>query len=369
MKGWFLIDFCASFPLDVIALLVIRSGYVPDIGLEILVYFRIPRLLWSLHILEIFQNLEKNIQLSPGYIRLLKLTLAVFINTHWLGCFFFYVGSIEPADQSWLHHQSLEFSTIFSQYLHSIYWALTTMATVGYGDIIPRTNLEIIYVLFAEFIGVSTFAYIVGNIAMLVSNLDARAEAYRQKMDSVNNFLRFREIPAPLKDRVKSYYDYLWSRNKGIKEEEILSDLPSALRTEVSLYLYRDVLAKVPIFQKADKIFLNALVKILKPVVFSPGDYIIVQGEIGKEMYFISSGQVEVCSANGDQIYATLHGGDFFGEVALLFAEKRTASIRSVNFCDLFCLTRDDLEAVLKDYPEIATLMKKTAQERYKKNQ
>lgn len=364
LKGWFRLDVFASFPLD---LLVIALGFDHHWAIIPLICWRAPRLLWGLHIFEFFQNLEKNVQLSPAYIRLMKLVLAVFINAHWLGSFYFFIGTF-GGEESWLTQQKLVDATLFRQYIRSVYWALTTMATVGFGDILPYTNAETIYLIFSEFVGVSIFAYIIGNIAILVANLDATAQAYRQKMDGVNNFLRLREVPFGLQDRVRNYYDYLWSRNKGIQEEEILTDLPNSLRTEVSMFLYRDVLAKVPLFQEANKVFLNALVKLLKPIIYSPNDYIIVQGEMGKEMYFIGHGTVEVCSSDGSTVYATLHDGAFFGEIALLFAEKRNASIRAVGFCDLFCLTREDLETVLQDYPEIGEKMKKIASERYKKN-
>lgn len=82
------------------------------------------------------------------------------------------------------------------------------------------------------------------------------------------------------------------------------------------------------------------------------GEYIIRKDEVGEEMYFISKvpfpieskltvkGAAEVCSGDGKTIFKVLNDGDFFGELALLSAQKRSASVRTVGHVDLFVLSR-----------------------------
>lgn len=351
----------ASFPLDFIALC---SG----VGTQVIPWLRLPRLLWSPEILTFFNDLERNVKVNPGYIRLIKLALAVLIWAHTFGCVFFYIGSLEiPTGNSWLIAQHLENESLFTQYVRSVYWSMTTMATVGYGDIVPVTRAETIFVLFAEFAGVSIFAYLVGSIAILVANLNAVTQAYRHKMDAVHNYLKLRDIPAGLEERIKNFYDYLWFRSNGIDDAEVLKDLPVSLKTETALYIHRKGLSQVPIFQGISPLCLNAIVKLFKNEIYTPGDYIIRQGEIGKEMYFISRGTVEVVSGDGKTVFATLRDGAFFGEIALLFAERRTASVKALTYCDLFCLKKEDLQSVLKDYPDLEQDMLRIAKERYNK--
>ena len=79
-------------------------------------------------------------------------------------------------------------------------------------------------------------------------------------------------------------------------------------------------------------------------------------------MYFLVKGVVEVCSEDGKTVFKTLSDGSFFGELSLLFQQKRSASIRAVNHCDLFILTRKDFHTVLKKFPLFAKQMKQTKQ-------
>jgi glucose-6-phosphate 1-dehydrogenase len=126
----------------------------------------------------------------------------------------------------------------------------------------------------------------------------------------------------------------------------------------------REVLARVPLFQKGDPVLLHNLALSLRPVVFEAGEFIIRRGEIGGEMYFICRGQVEVL--DGEENRIGTHGeGDFFGELSLLLAQPRVATIRALSPCDLFVLAREDFQRVLEEHPDFAATLRETARTRY----
>ena len=68
--------------------------------------------------------------------------------------------------------------------------------------------------------------------------------------------------------------------------------------------------------------------------------------------YILDSGMIDVLVAA--EVVHTVRAGDFFGEIALLTRERRTASCRAATFCELWTLSRADLDLVLADYPELA---------------
>jgi voltage-gated potassium channel len=85
----------------------------------------------------------------------------------------------------------------------------------------------------------------------------------------------------------------------------------------------------------------------LRPVVFTPGDFIFRAGQYGQNMYFISRGTVEIIAPDGTTVLTTLTDGQFFGELALLFSQPRSASVRAVDYCDLYTLDKDTFDHVL----------------------
>ena len=95
--------------------------------------------------------------------------------------------------------------------------------------------------------------------------------------------------------------------------------------------------------------------------IFSPGDYICRKGDIGKEMYIVKRGKLNVVADDGIKIFVTLNEGSVFGELSILnipgskSGNRRTANVRSLGYSDLFCLNKDDLWDVLDEYPDAKT--------------
>ena len=99
-------------------------------------------------------------------------------------------------------------------------------------------------------------------------------------------------------------------------------------------------------------------------MVFQPGDIVIRKGETGSEMYLISRGEIEVIGEAG-HVVATMGEGNFFGEVSLLTAAPRNATVRAKSYCDFFLLDKADFVRVLKDRPQFLKSMMEIACARY----
>ena len=91
--------------------------------------------------------------------------------------------------------------------------------------------------------------------------------------------MRLRHVPDQLNNRVIRWFDYLWLSKKSLHEEKTLNLLPDKLKAEIALHVHLDTLKRVEIFQNTEAGFLCELVLRLKPVLFSPGDYICRKGE------------------------------------------------------------------------------------------
>ena len=285
------------------------------------------------------------------------LRLAFFIywlllTSHWLACGWIALGGIEvQSDKA-------------SQYLRALYWCIATLATVGYGDIVPHTNAQTIYTMVAMLIGVGVYGYIIGNVTSLLANIDLAQSHYMETMERLTAFMRYRNIPLALQRRLRDYYAYLWENRMGFDELSVLEELPDSLRSEVALFLRRDFIEHAPLFRGASHELVREMALELRPVVFTPGDYVFRAGQYGRHMYFISRGVVEIVALDGQTVVNTLRDGDFFGELALLFSQPRTASVRAVHYCDLYTLDKDTFERVLAHYPDFAAHIRGEAEKR-----
>lgn len=300
---------------------------------------------------QLMQRWRKRAVKRSNVLQLAFFVYWLMLSVHWIACGWLALRGATPGEET-------------SNYLRALYWAIQTFSTVGYGDITATNDAQTLYALVVMLIGVGVYGYLIGNVASLLANIDPAKVHHLQSLEKLTAFMNYRSIPPEIQKRIREYYDYLWEKRLGFDESTVIAELPPSLKTEVSLFLKRDIIAKVPLFQGASDEFIKEIALAMKPLVFMPGDYVYHAGESGRDMYFISKGTIEVVSKDGTQIYATLTEGDFFGEIALVLNEPRTASVRALTFCDLYRLDKEMFEHVLLHHPEIGAQLTSKAQKR-----
>ena len=336
-KGWFWVDMPAAVPWPLLT------------GVPLLQFLQLLKLARVAVLL--LQWRQGNIY-SATVLRLGTFVYWLLLTAHWLACGWLALGGINTETDT------------FTRYLRALYWCITTLATVGYGDITPSTNAQTVYAMVVMLLGVGVYGYVIGNVTTLLANIDLAKTHYRESMERLMAFMRYRHIPPPLQQRIRNYYTYLWENRLGYDESTIMAELPDSLRTEVALFLRRDFIEGAPLFQGASQELIRELALELRPVVFAPGDDIFRAGQFGRHMYFISRGMVQIISTDGVTVVNTLSDGDFFGEIALLFSQPRTASVRAVDYCDLYTLDKETFDRVLARYPDFAAHIHQMARSR-----
>ncbi|MDM8538809.1 ion transporter, partial [Desulfobacterales bacterium HSG17] len=362
LKTMFTVDIIANIPIELIFILdPIRNIY----HLPLVLLLRLPRLLRIARMILIFRRWGILTWINPGILRISKLILTVLILNHWLACIWFLTASTAGFPENcWAVREAIHLSTAPTQYLRSLYWTITTMTTVGYGDITPVLDIEYLLAILVMMMGASMYAFIIGNIASLFSNLDSTKSNFFNKIESVTQYLKSRQVPHDLILQLRRYYEYQWDIHKGGKENELLDDLPVQFRLKILRHLIRELIEQVPLFKYCSPALRNELLTALKPQTYAPGIYIAREGETGKELFFISTGQAEITSDKGQKKYGFFESGDYFGDLSLILNEKRTASVIAVSYCETFVLNRDDFIRIKKEYSELSEVLKKTASEK-----
>mmetsp|Transcript_13173 Transcript_13173/g.11253 ORF Transcript_13173/g.11253 Transcript_13173/m.11253 type:complete len:204 (+) Transcript_13173:517-1128(+) len=189
MKGWFIIDFLAVFPFQAFGNIVF---------FKLLRILRLPRFLRFLDasrfdqlIDSLLQNTSRqkrmNYLYASKYIyKIFRLVLIATTLTYFLGCLWYFIVS-----QDNLHEGEISF---FDEYglgefdkgrrlIMCCYFALTTLSTVGYGDLAPQSNVEKIFGIIIMILGIALFSYIMGNFNDVLTNYDKQMGIVDKSVD------------------------------------------------------------------------------------------------------------------------------------------------------------------------------------------
>lgn len=361
LKTFFIVDLIANFPFD---LLMMGFADVKLQNISIVVIFRLFRLLRIVRLSLIFRRWEAMGRTNSGVLRISKFFLIVLILIHWISCVWYLSAFLAKfPEDCWAVRAGIVGAGPVEQYVRSLYWAITTMTTVGYGDITPVRKIEYIISMFVMLSGASLYAFMIGTIASLFSKIDSAKVSHCNRIEAVTQYLHNRQVPRDLNSRIRNYYEYMWAQHRGVQSTDYFNELPDPLRLEVLLHVAKDLLDRVPLFKYASPVLRNALLMTLIQKTYSPEDRIVRQGEIGKEIYFISKGRVGVRSDASQDYHHYLEDGDYFGHLSLVLKETRTASAIAVNYCEVFLLTFEDFNRIKQEYPEFKDVLKNMAAE------
>ncbi|KNC47922.1 cyclic nucleotide-binding protein [Thecamonas trahens ATCC 50062] len=359
--------FSGQFRLDVLALLpldyVLLAASLPDLAIVL----RLLRLLRLTRVGPMFSTWEFNSS-KPTVFRLGRLLCVLAFAVHLVACSFLWLMRLERHEYLSLDDEFLLFTNFrnfgpITSYTHAVYWAFTLMSGLGVDHSLPSTTAEMAFTLACIVVGLFLLALIVSFISEIVHARTSHQRSFQKKLDAINAYMALRSVRKDLQDRIRAYYEVLWMRGAGIDDLSVLRSLPSHLRTQLTLSLNESIVRAVPFFATCQPGFIRALVPRLVPELFTDGDIIVREGDVGRSMYFVQRGTVAIELPDGSRC-AQKGQGEFFGEIALLLPLRRTATVVALTTVSVFRLNKADVDEVLKHYPEQAEMLKAVAYER-----
>ncbi|MCX6118749.1 MAG: cyclic nucleotide-binding domain-containing protein [Proteobacteria bacterium] len=236
-------------------------------------------------------------------------------------------------------------------YIKGMYWLITTIATVGYGDITPSSNLGRVYAMFIMVTGAAIWGVLIASASRLMLASDRRKEMKKEKMESLQSFFSHYTIPKPVQMQVVGFYNHLLNQKMNDDERAVLSELPAALQAELQTYMNLKLVSKVNLFKNVSSQCLAQASRKLEQSFYSPGDQIIVKGDYGTEMFLIGHGTVQI--HDGETFIANLSEGHAFGEFALLGDGLRSTDVTAVTYCDVFKLSKEKFDSLIKEHADL----------------
>eukprot|EP00899_Mesostigma_viride_P021071 jgi/Mesvir1/28966/Mv17741-RA.2 len=395
LKSWFFVDLVSCLPVDYI-LIALEDRHDEDSGavgsgrlarmLRVIRLLKLTKLLRLLRLRALMSRFEADMFLHLRSIHILKSFLLMLLMGHLLGCAFYlfskpeYQAYWERRDtqkqlawwwtvEGWNNatHNSMErnYSDIIyaERYICSIYWAFTTICTVGYGDISANTNAERIVSVFTMVLGGFVFSMLIGSMSSYFRESNAVVASISRKKELIHEYLRFRRFNRGFRQRVKDFYERLHKSSQAYDEPKILMELPLGLRMAIMEEMYSKVLRRLPLFHNQDRFFLARFCLGMRFTSALPGDLIMEAGDREHCMYLLFTGMLEVWrflpSTGGDgpaprapeHLLGVLKAVSYFGEGGVLGYPYRTYSVKAANFCEIGVIQEDYITRLLADFP------------------
>ncbi|NOU59045.1 cyclic nucleotide-gated ion channel [Marinifilum caeruleilacunae] len=308
--------------------------------------FKWVRVIRTAHFFQM-RNLRFSSRISFGL-----LILGFFHFTHWLSCIWIWIHGFEPGLSN------------TDNYVQALYWVVTTLTSVGYGDIVPHGNVEMLFTTLLQILGVGVLALFVASMVGIFTKKNPAEQRFMENIDKLRALIHYHKIPKDLEERISDYFTYEWKQKLGYDESELMETLPYGLKNELQFEFKKNAIKDIPLFECVDDHFIRDIAQYLSPMVLTPGDYLFRVGDAANSMFFVQKGRLEALSADESKQLTILKNGDFMGEIALFKSTTRTATVKSIGYSDLYELQKKEFNKVLKKYPEIAEKLRSKSQSR-----
>ncbi|XP_067360388.1 potassium voltage-gated channel subfamily H member 8 [Channa argus] len=361
LTTWFIIDLVAALPFDLL--------YAFKVSVVSVVH-----LLKTVRLLRLLRLLQKMDRYSQHSTVVLTLLMSMFaLLAHWMACIWYIIGKMEMEanaynwDIGWLHELGKRLESpyydmgsvngtsnslsIRSVYIASLYFTLSSLTSVGFGNVSANTDAEKIFSICVMLIGALMHALVFGNVTAIIQRMYSRWSQYHTRTKDLKDFIRVHHLPQSLKQRMLEYFQTTWSVNNGIDCNELLKDFPDELRSDITMHLNKEIL-ELSLFASASRGCLRSLSLHIKTSFCAPGEYLLRQGDALQAIFFVCSGSMEVLKDS--MVLAILGKGDLIGANLALDNRviKTNADVKALTYCDLQCINLKGLYEVLDLYPE-----------------
>ncbi|CAK91106.1 unnamed protein product (macronuclear) [Paramecium tetraurelia] len=325
-------------------------------------------------IYEVFKTsnmIEEYLQLEPSRLskyRFLMVMLTIIWLCHLFACVFFFIGrrelSKEDDSVSWLSESDLIKmhggytnlkKHIFELHLYSFYWAVTTMISVGYGDVTPKNAWEVVVTVVTQFISCIVFAYSVNAIWEMINLQNENKQKFQKYVNAIERFMREHNVDRQLKARIAAYLYHLWESEKARDhelEQAMILKLAPALREELIYQTLGKMLNHNKFFSSFQQDLLIEMAQDIQQQYYSQEEVIFQEREEIDDfpVFFLTKGSVEIYLDSEKRIKLHIMKSGIFGIVAFITGHKRTASARCLTYSVIYKLSRTQFLNRLEKY-------------------
>ncbi|KAL6545739.1 hypothetical protein OROGR_009613 [Orobanche gracilis] len=351
LTTWFLMDVASTIPFETIAFMF-SSKHHGGVSYSVLGMLRF----WRLRRVKSF------------FTRLLFVTL---LQVHCAACIAYLLADRYPnKGNTWIGSVIPNFkeTSLSIRYISALYWSITTMTTVGYGDIHAVNSLEMVFIIFYMLFNLGLTAYIIGNMTNLVVEGTRRTMEFRNSIEAASSFVSRNRLPPRLKEQIVAYM-CLRFKAESLNQQQLIEQLPKTICKSIQQHLFLPTIKKVYLFKDVSLEILLILVADMKAEHIPPREDVIIQNEAPDDIYIVVSGEVEMieCEIEREKVVWAFKSGDMFGEVGAFCSTPRSFTYRTKTLSQLLRLKASSLIEAMKTRQEDNVIMLKNFIQHHKK--
>eukprot|EP00656_Telonema_subtile_P056479 TRINITY_DN902_c0_g2_i4.p1 TRINITY_DN902_c0_g2~~TRINITY_DN902_c0_g2_i4.p1 ORF type:complete len:728 (-),score=114.21 TRINITY_DN902_c0_g2_i4:164-2347(-) len=394
LRTWFLVDFLSSIPLRWLPGMNTTSDAVRALKL-----LKLVKLMRIFRLGRMVSRLQERFQIKHATVMIVKFIVYIFVVAHWLGCIFIFATDLQDDPDAWTTtylaktlEGPLQGRNHVEKYISALYWSLTTMTTIGYGDIVPNTITERVFVIIAMMTGACFFAYGLTNVCSLIFNHNKYKARFEAATDELTEYIERRGFARILTQQLVRALWYVHNSSTVEDVGEAHSEMLAQFSPEIRRQAYRHLAKRTfcglgnhppPLLVPHERVLVQ-LFLVANPTVYPPDEIIWCTNRTTQEwqetdcVYYIVKGTVKVSGMAGPpcadpeddwtgEIVETLGAGSSFGEKQVLLYgdyQVRQTRFEASEHTDVYTINRRTFHQILKQDPDYVDILVELIAER-----
>lgn len=263
----------------------------------------------------IFKKWELRMSINYAYMSVVNISFSILIACHWIACFWGLQASFHPLS-SWYYSKEycIEWGNetqavseamklegcpagrpncdigfcdgetcsdgyacvpSWNMYCYSLYFALMTITSVGYGDIVPDkyNAVEQLICSFIMLVSGMMWGYLIGTFCGLAASLSPSVQAFREDLSALNSMMTIYALPNELRYRLREYIHETQHLRNTVARNALLNKLSPAMQGEVQLLVNQKWISRIWFLASAEVELLIELSFSLSALVFPPREF------------------------------------------------------------------------------------------------
>ena len=308
IRGWFFLDLLASLPTNILIYYFCikhsnETCFTFQKNNNLIEFLMLFRCLKALKVFKISTRkknqfvtdiVEKcsDYSILDQFMDLFSKISFVIAGLHLLSCIHIFIGRhVYPG---WIFKNEFQNYSLLNLYMVSLYYMITTMTTVGYGEISSDSFIEIVFRIILLAVGIICYSWLISSISNGINKQSYASINYSNECLLLESIRRaHRELPYKTYFAIKKHLEYKHFRQKIFDKDLLINSLPYSLKNNLIFSMYKIAIEKFHFFKGISNTnFLAETLSYFTPISGKKNDIFIKENELIEEIYFVLEGRL-----------------------------------------------------------------------------